>query len=319
MRIGPRYWTVILLGVFSMSLAAQPAAEDNQSGLLVADQSIEPTVTIRWTSKDGPRVLSGALPYGPPTGGEVLARRVEGDADEEFLDSDSNIRAYLALGGSRVDTGAGHPEGVVIRVGLTKVDSSRPFFAKIVPGTSITIELQGVSLTQRVMYHEGTGMMHLKYAIGDLEACSLPGTARNQYLLSHPDDTLAGRVTDGLNASRGVFDERLREGLLYGDLDVLVEENEGGEERVGFRFEVPYGLFRHLQDPWDSVLPGTFFEPIHLHAEVEMIPVWATPIDLSEIVDTEAEVLSETNEPPSESDPSSRVQTLEAGTESEEN
>lgn len=284
------------------SAAAQPTAGDQRSGVLIANQEVEPTVTIRWMSKDGERVLSGSLPYGPPTGGSVLSRIAEREQGDEVIDAQSNIRAYMALGGTRIDTGAGHPEGVVLRVGLTKVDSSRAFFAKIVPGTSVVIELEGVVLSKLVMYHEGTGMMHLKYAIGDLEACSLPGTARNQYLLSHPDDTLAGRVTDGINASRGVFDER--EGELYGDLDVLIEKNDEGEQRVGFRFEVPYGLFRHLQDPWDSVLPGTFFEPIHLHAEVEMIPVWAIPIDLSTIIDTEAEVLNETNDAP-DADPES--------------
>ncbi len=299
MRTGRRYWTLILLAASVSNAAAQTdgIADDQRRGVLVADQMVEPTVTIRWMSKDGERVLSGRLPYGPPTGGSVLAQVGEGeggDQKDEVVDTQSNIRAYMALGGSRIDTGAGHPKGVVLRVGLTKVDPSRAFFAKIVPGTSVVIELEGVALSKPVMYHEGTGLMHLKYAIGDLEACSLPGTARNQYLLSHPDDTLAGRVVDGVNASRGVFDER--EGELYGDLDVLIDQNDEGEQRIGFRFEVPYGLFRHLQDPWDSVLPGTFFEPVHLHAEVEMIPVWATPIDLSQIIDTEAEVLNETND-----------------------
>lgn len=294
MQTGRRYWTLILLALSISSAAAQPTAGDLRSGVLVADQEVEPTVRIRWMSKDGERVLSGRLQYGPPTGGSVLSQIAQDDEGDEVIDAQSNIRAYMALGGTRIDTGAGHPKGVVLRVGLTKVDSSRAFFAKIVPGTSVVIELEGVVLSKPVMYHEGTGMMHLKYAIGDLEACSLPGTARNQYLLSHPDDTLAGRVTEGVNASRGVFDER--EGEMNGDLDVMIVMNDEGEQRVGFRFEVPYGMFRHLQDPWDSVLPGTFFEPIHLHAEVEMIPIWATPIDLSTIIDTDAEVLNETND-----------------------
>ncbi|MBO6512970.1 MAG: hypothetical protein JJ974_03265 [Phycisphaerales bacterium] len=290
------YWTLILFMTSVSASFAQSESDNLRRSLLVAQQEVEPTVTIRWLSKTGPRVLKGTLPYGPPMGGEVL-NRVEVDSeDAESTDASSNIRAYMALGGSRVDTGAGHPKGVVVRVGLTKVDSARPFFAKIVPGTSVVIELEGVALTQPVKFHEGTALMHMKYAIGDLEACSLPGTARNQYLLSHPDDTLAGRVTEGLNATRGAFEDR-GAGMLHGDFRININENEDGAERVGFRFEVPYGMFRHLQDPWDSVLPGTFFEPIHLHAEVEMLPLWATPIDLSQIVDTEAEVRNETNEP----------------------
>jgi len=48
---------------------------------------------------------------------------------------------------------------------------------------------------------------------------------------------------------------------------------------VGFVVRVPYGMLRHLQDPWDSTLPGTFFEPIHFHMEAEVIPVGAQPFD----------------------------------------
>lgn len=250
--------------------AAPDAAptEPKRNSILLADESALPTVTIRWMTKEGERVLSGQLPYGAPKGGEIL----------DGAGAESNIRAYLALGGSRVDTGAGHPKGAVIRVGLTKVENSQPFFEDIVPGTSIYIELQGVVMADPIKYHDGTGMMHLKYSIGDLEACALPGTANNQYLLSSPDDTLGGRVDAGVNATPGGLSGSEGESSQsVGSFDVVVSSEN--PVQLSYSVRVPFGLLRHLQDPWESVLPNTFFEPIHLHAEAEVLPVWAEPFD----------------------------------------
>ena len=274
--IGP--WTIVLVGISCVTGIAQgdepaPSPTVLHGGLLLADASQEPRVTVRWEARDGARSISGVLGYGAPTGGEVL----ESDTPDDDWDG-GNIRAYVALGGTRVDTGAGHPKGVVVRVGLTKVDSNREFFERIVPGSMIEIEISGVVLSEAIKYHEGTGLMHLKFAIGDLEACSLPGTARNQYLMSDPSDTLSGRVVSGVNASPGALGGGfgVEEDSEHGSFEVDVDEEDPA--RMRFVVRVPYGLLRHLQDPWDSVLPGTFFEPIHLHAEAELIPVGADPL-----------------------------------------
>ena len=244
--------------------------------ILLADDTVEPTMTVRWMTTEGPRVISAPMTYGPPKGGVILL-----SADGQDNDAQSNIRAYLALGGSRVDTGAGHPKGIVVRAGLTKVDSAKPFFAKVVPGSNIEIEIQGVVLSEPIQYHHGTGIMHLKYAIGDLLACSLPGTARNQYLLSDPKDTLGGRVVAGVNATPGALEGLTESG---GAFDVTVDTED--PTKIGYIVQIPYGFFRHLQDPWDSALPGTFFEPIHVHAEAELIPLWATPLDREWIIES---------------------------------
>jgi len=283
---------VFLLG--SSAIGTEPAEVDATTdtkspveevvrGILLADDTIEPVMTVRWVTSDGLREISGAMGYGPPSGGVVLL-----SGEGEGLDVQSNIRAYLALGGSRVDTGAGHPKGVVIRAGLTKVESARPFFKDIEPGTDVEIEIRGVVLSEPIQYHKGTGIMHLKYAIGDLLACSLPGTARNQYLLSDPKDTLGGRVVAGVNATPGAL-EGVAEG--GGAFEVTVDAED--PTRMGYVVTVPYGYFRHLQDPWDSTLPGTFFEPIHLHAEAELIPVWAEGFDREWIVESNDPVVTD--------------------------
>jgi len=291
-RTRPVWHSFALLALSStLAAATEPPTADNSNPLthhniLLADDTIEPTMTVRWMTTEGLREISASIIYGPPKGGVILQSSVT-DQDQT-KDAKSNIRAYLALGGSRVDTGAGHPKGIVIRAGLTKVDSAKPFFAKIVPGSHVEIELQGVVLSEPIQYHQGTGIMHLKYAIGDLLACSLPGTARNQYLLSDPKDTLGGRVVAGVNATPGALEGITESG---GSFDITV--NPDDPTMMGYIVKVPYGYFRHLQDPWDSRLPGTFFEPIHLHAEAELIPVWATPLDREWII--------ESNDPPQSS------------------
>lgn len=232
--------------------------------ILLVDEQIHPSVLISWETNDGERQLTGKLAYTAPIGGELL----DGAEDDE------NVLAYLTLGGTRVETGAGHPKGLVIRLGLTKRDNALPFFQDIKAGGFIEMHVSGVVVSEPVQYHEGTGMMHLKYALGDLLACSLPGTARNQYLLSDPKDTLGGRVVAGLNATPGALSG---EDEQSGSFEFQFDEEE--PNTLGFTVRIPYGLLRHLQDPWQSTLPNTFFEPIHLHAEAEVIPVWAEPFD----------------------------------------
>ncbi|MBL4810673.1 MAG: hypothetical protein JKY43_11520 [Phycisphaerales bacterium] len=284
------YSFAILAALTTLTTAAQPldtkkTDTTTHHKILLADDTIKPTMTVRWMTKNGPRELSAQMPYGPPTGGVILQSN---NSNQNHKDAQSNIRAYLALGGSRVDTGAGHPKGLVIRAGLTKVENAKPFFAKIVPGSHVEIELQGVTLSEPIQYHQGTGIMHLKYAIGDLLACSLPGTARNQYLLSDPKDSLGGRVVPGENATPGAL-----QGTNKSDGSFNITVNPNDPTTMGYIVKIPYGYFRHLQDPWNSTLPGTFFEPIHLHAEAEIIPLWATPLDREWII--------ENNEPPENS------------------
>lgn len=198
------------------------------------------------------------VPFTAPVGGEQLG--------------DSNALAYATLGGTRIETGAGHPQGAVIRVGLTKADNSRAFFKGIDPGTSIDISISGVRFNQPIKYHDGTALMHLKYGLGDLKACELPATANNQYLLSDPNDTLGGRVNAGVNATPGALDG----GPKHGSVEAIVLSDD--PNLVEVHASVPYALLRHLQDPWVSELPGTFFEPIHFHLEAEFIKIDADPL-----------------------------------------
>jgi len=257
-------WALVLCLLVPHTHAQGTPKPAKRPTLLLVDQGQHPRVTIMWLSKGEPQRYTMTMPFTAPVGGEQLG--------------DSNALAYTTLGGSRIETGAGHPKGAVIRVGLTKADSSKAFFKGIDPGTSIDIEIAGVRFNQPVKYHEGTGMMHLKYALADLQACALPGTALNQYLMSSPDDTLGGRVIRGVNATPGALDGKPG----HGSVEVIVQPDD--PTLVDLRVRVPYAMLRHLQDPWVSDLPGTFFEPVHFHAEAELIPIDVAPLVREPIV-----------------------------------
>ena len=269
--------TLAAARAMSQPTADDPAADSTQSAdpiqeavvgsesatrrypsILLADTEAVPTVEISWISEGERRVYTAERAYSDPSGGDQIA---------------PNLLCYVALGGTRIETGAGHPQGIIVRIGLTKIDNAKPMFEDIDPGTEITMSVSGMRLNQPVKSHDDTGLMHMKYALGDLEACSLPGTARNQFLMSDPEDTLGGRVSEGVNATPGGLDGK--EG--HGEIHVQIN---GAEENTADLFvRVPYALLRHLQDPWKSDLPGTFFEPIHLHAEAELIVKAAEPYD----------------------------------------
>ena len=219
--------------------------------MLLADDASEPVVTLRWRARG--EIVERTLPTGLSSPGEAEA--LEG----------TNLLVYAALGGTRLKMGVGHPQGVSLRVGLAKVRPGRALFPGIEPGSSVELSVRGVVFNQPVRASSSGVLVHLGYALADLETCSLPESAASQYLPADPDDTMAGLVEPGVNGTPGA---------LAGRTSAEVE----GERAVTLRVEIPYGMLRHLQDPWESELPGTFFEPVRLHAEVEVLPVWAGPL-----------------------------------------
>lgn len=238
-------------GVAAPPADVHPGESAPVRSMLLADDASEPVVTLRWQTRDGPVERSMALALGAP--------------DQAAELGGTNLRLYTALGGTRLRMGLGHPDGVSLRVGLEKVRPGRALFPGIVPGSAVALSVRGVVFNQPVRAWSSGVLVHLGYALEDLETCSLPESAASQYLLADPDDHMAGIVEPGRNGTPGALAGR-------------AWAEPAGERGVTLRVELPYGMLRHLLDPWDSELPGTFFEPVRLHAEVEVLPAWAEPI-----------------------------------------
>ncbi len=224
--------------------------------MLLADDSTTPSVQVTWRS--GGQEIT-----------RVGARALAAPDDAEPFEG-CNLSASVSLGGTRLEVGAGHPRGAILRVEIRKTEPNRAFFPGVEPGSSFRVEVRGVRFNQPVRVDPETALVHLKYSLKDVEACSLPPSAANQFLLSDPRDTLGGMVAAGVNATPGGLSGEPGRGS--------VEARVEPDGSVTFAVVMPYALLRHLQDPWASDLPGTFFEPIRLHAEIEVLPEWAEPI-----------------------------------------
>ena len=226
--------------------------------LLLVDDAHEPTVTIRWKNKSD-RMVTYSVP-----------RPYAADAAREPLGG--NIDCFVAVGGTRLTKGAGHPRGAVVRVGFYKHDKGKPFFDGISKGTTFEVTLKGVRFNQPVEVHADSILMHLKYDQSDMEACGIPGDAREQFNIASPDETLNDRIRPGIDARLGALDGS-KDAL--GSADLRVEDD--GSVTMAVRFEYP--ALRNIRDPWQSDLPGTFLEPIHFHIEFEALPAGVQPLD----------------------------------------
>lgn len=240
----------------------QPTAKATQGSratlpLLLVDPDFHPNITVSWTDSEGTlHEHSGDRPY-----------RV----DAERTPLGGNIACYAAVGGSRLVKGAGHPSGAVVRTGFYKIDNARPFFGGITEETEITVVYRGLRFNQPVGVHAASIVQHLKYDRGEMQACGLPGDAREQFNLVSPTDTLNERVKPGIDTRLGVLDGSAD---ASGSGDLRVEDDGSVTMTLTFR----YPVLRNLRDPWKSDLPGTFLEPYHFHVEFEVLPEGTPPL-----------------------------------------
>ncbi len=226
--------------------------------LLLVNQEARPRVKMTWTSNAGDEIkFAGDRAYA---------------VDAERTPLGGNISCYAAVGGTRLTKGAGHHRGAIVRVGFYKIDNAKPFFEGMTKDTEITVTMSGVRFNQPIDANPASLIQHLKYDQGDMQACGLPGDAREQFNTADPRDTLNDRVRPGIDARLGV----LKPGAgKLGSSSVV--ETEDGSVTMTLTFRYP--ALRNLRDPWKSDLPGTFLEPYHFHAEFEVLPEGVAPLD----------------------------------------
>jgi hypothetical protein len=227
----------------------QPGGSERIPQMLLADTAHHPRISVSWPTRDGKTAtLEGTRPY-------------RSAGDKAHLGH--NIDAYVALGGTRLERGQGHRDGAIVLLGLYKAETGKLFFENLAEDATIRIGMAGIRMNQPVAPNRGTGLIHLRYMITDLESCGIDATGRNLFITESAED-------------------RLREVVLptsgkFGDLDgtpgkgsVKTHVEEDGSVTVVFEF--PYHLLRHTLDPYQRTVPGGFFEPQHFHIELELLP-----------------------------------------------
>ncbi|USN98105.1 MAG: hypothetical protein H6810_07900 [Phycisphaeraceae bacterium] len=232
--------------------------------LLLVDTTHEPHVRVNWTDADG--------------------KAHKGDLDAPYtVDADrrpitDNLECFVAVGGTRLTKGAGHPRGAVVRVGFYKRDYGKAMIANVTKDTIFEVTLSGVRFNQPVDVYPQSIIQHLKYDPSGMQQCGIPGDAKEQLNLASPVDTLNDRIVPGRNASLGALAggaDPATWGNALGAVAIKTEDDGSVTMTVRFR----YPALRNIRDPWQSDLPGTFLEPIHFHLEFEAIPSGDQPLD----------------------------------------
>jgi hypothetical protein len=247
-----RVAAILLASAAAFGAEAAGWSQDSPAGrpILLADDTRQPQVRVVWTRSDGSVAEYAAdLPYTSPDGRLTLGE---------------NVEAFVALGGARLEKGAGHPEGAIVRVGLAKADRERPFFADIANGSEISIELRNVAFNQPALPDPRTLVHRLEYRAEDVEACGLTMDQAEMFNLASANDDMGGTI----------LPQQVRfaslDGSDPGDARVSVDRETDGT--ISLHAVVPYGLLKHKGDPWALEVPGTFFEPFHFDLEFQVLP-----------------------------------------------
>lgn len=243
-----------LLAFLAPALATSQPQQPERPSLLLADTLHPPLVTVSWATRGGgTTTLTGSRPY-------------KSQGDKTLLGG--NIEAYIALGGTRLDRGRGHPKSAFVRCGLYKLDSSKPFFEGIADDATITVAMSGIRMNQPAEPLVPSGLMHLKYMTSDLAACGIDSTGRNLFVTVDPEDPIKVTVVDG-SGRFGWLDGAEGHGSAKGEVQA--------DGSITITFSFPYALLRHTKDPEQRTTPGSFFEPQHFHIEMELMPAGHKP------------------------------------------
>lgn len=231
---------------------ATTVPETPQLHFLVIDDRFTPHVRVSWEGPGGkPVVLEADRAYTAPGMRTELGH---------------NLDCFVALGGTRLDKQAGHPDGAIVRVGLYKRDPTKPLFEGLERDSVIEVKLTNVVFDKPAIATPESGVQHIKYSPDGLAECGLAGAAFELYNTVSASDNLKGSVT-AANGRMGIL---VTDGAAF----TVTHESDGSFSMVA---QIPYSLLRHVQDPWQLTKPGTFLEPLHFHVEFEAVPLMLVP------------------------------------------
>ncbi len=226
----------------------------------------EADVTFSYMTTSGLRILEGQYDYSG-----------EGPADVVPLDGDPNLGYFNSVNtfGRRilVDGAVYEDESLLTHSFFKAPGHADDFFADIVEGAWLTLEVQNIHFAEPVLLQEDTVMLHKNWDADQVD--QLP----DFYINVHNHDTGTGPFRDFEDFFPLVFMDfpiNFELGALSGDS--AIEIFGQGTDTLGFRITFPYDRFRHFEDVDQEVPPGLpapfgYLEPFHFHLEFVVAPI----------------------------------------------
>ena len=146
------------------------------------------------------------------------------------------------------------------------------FFAGIVDGASLTLEVENIKFDQPVYIQQDTALFHRQWDADQVDQLE------NFYINLHNYNTLKDPFRDFDAFFPSIFTDFPEPNYSLATLDGsgpdegTLEFFGDGTDTVGFKLTVPYSMFRHFEDVDQTVPEGLpapfgFLEPFHFHFE----------------------------------------------------
>lgn len=227
----------------------------------------EADVTFSYPTATGMRVLTSSVDYSGTGMDDIIP--LGGDPNIGYFNSANSFGRRML-----VDGAVGENETLLAH-SFFKTDNSTEFFADIIEGAWLTIEVQNIQFAEPMRVLEDTVMMHKLWDADQVDKL------RPFYFSVHNQDTGTDPFRDFDSFFHLVFSEfpspNYELGVLSGAS--AIEVFGEGTNTLGFRMSVPYERLRHYEDVGQEVPPGLpapfgFLEPFHFHlAEFVVAPI----------------------------------------------
>lgn len=218
-------------------------------------------VTFTYMTDTGPRVLSSSVDYSGTGPGDAVP--LGGDPSIGYFNSVNSFgRRMLVDGGLRED------ESLLTHSFFKPPDHSGDFFADIVPGGLLTLEVQNIQFAEPTSLQLDTVMQHKFWDADQVDQLD------DFYFNMHNHDTGTDPFRDFDEFFPFIFSDfplpTYQLGVLSGDN--AIEVFGDGTQTLGFRITLPYDRLKNFEETGQEVPPGLpapfgFLEPFHFHVE----------------------------------------------------
>lgn len=230
----------------------------------------ESNVRLSYQTSDGEEVRQSNVDYSGRGPGDVIP--LGGDPRFGYFNS---VNAFGRRG--LIDGAVHEGESLLAHALFKGMPRSEDFFADMVEGSDIVLEVTNIQFDEIVYFEEDTFMMHMLWDADQVDLLDEP------YVNLHDHNTEAENFREFEDFFPLVFTDRPVPNYALGAMAGRVEYFGEGTDTLGFRVTVPYSMLMNFEEMGQEVPDGLpapfgFLEPFHFHYEfvVSRVPEPAT-------------------------------------------